>query len=373
MGRLVFALVVVLALAFAAPALPPGPLRQLLTPNKLDRLNSGLVGRVVDFTNNHGIDNRLWSPALGVKRDVYVYLPPGYDGVKPFPAALWLHGLGQDEQGFFEVAEQFDQAIRCGRIPPMIVAAPDGSIPGMPQLVKSGSFYLNSAAGRYEDFAIQEVWHGFVKCRFRIRPEREAHVLAGVSMGGFGAYHLGFKYKSEFAHLIGVFPPLDLTYADCHGHYLGEFDPHCRGMRTEFPRNEVIGKFNNGLILVRSRRLTDPLVGRRTDPAHVAAFLRAINPADLLDTCDVQPGEFNMFIGYGTRDEFNCAAQVQSFAERCRRRGFQPELVAVPDGKHNRATAMALFGPLTEWLHGKMSGDTTPVTLSPSIGRKPTR
>jgi hypothetical protein len=364
-GRPVLALVAALALAAAAPALPPGPLRQLLTPNKLDRLNAGLAGRVLDFTNNHGADNRLWSPALGARRDVYVYLPPGYDGVKCFPAALWLHGLGQDEQGFFEVAERFDQAIRCGQIPPLIVAAPDGSVPGLPQLVRSGSFYLNSAAGRYEDFVVQDVWHGFVRCRFRVRPGRQAHVLAGVSMGGFGAFHLGFKHKAEFAHLVGVFPPLDLTYADCHGHYLGEFDPLCRGVRTEFPRSEVVGRFSNGLILVRSRRLTDPLVGKRADPAVVGAFIRAVNPADLLDVCDVRPGEFNMFVGYGTRDEFNCSAQVQSFAERCRARGVHPDLWAVPGGQHNKATARALFGPLADWLRARLPGDTTPVAPPP--------
>ncbi len=360
MGRFGTALAVVCGLTVVTPALPPGPVRQLITAGKFDRLNAGLAGRMLDYTANHGVDRRLWSPALGAKRDVYVYLPPGYDGVRAFPAALWLHGLGQDEQGFSEVAQRFDAAIRCGQLPPMILVAPDGSIPGLPTLVRSGSFYLNSAAGRFEDFVFQDVWHGFVRATFRVRPERECHVVAGASMGGFGAFHLAFKHKAEFAHLVGVFPPLDLTYADCHGHYMSEFDPLCRGMRTTFPRDEVIGRFSNGLIPVRSRRLTDPLVGKRADPAVVGAFIRAVNPADLLDACDVRPGEFNMFIGYGTKDEFNAGAQVRSFAERCRARGFQPDLVAVPDGRHNKDTARALFPPLVEWLRGKLPADTTP-------------
>ena len=42
----------------------------------LDRLNRKLRGRVVDFTENHGADRRIYSPILGRPRDLYVYLPP---------------------------------------------------------------------------------------------------------------------------------------------------------------------------------------------------------------------------------------------------------------------------------------------------------
>ncbi len=367
MGRLASAFAVALLAATAAPALPPGPVFHLLTAGRFDRVNAGLAGRLLDFTNNHGADNRVWSPALGAKRSAYVYLPPGYDGVQCFPAGLWLHALGQDEQGFVEVAQRFDTAIRSGLLPPMILAAPDGSIPGVPTLVRTGSFYVNSAAGRYEDATIQDVWHGFVCGRFRVKPGRENHFLAGASMGGFGAFSLGFKHKPEFGLLAGVFPPLDMTYADCHGHYLGAFDPLCRGMRTDFPRNEVVGRFSNGLIQVRSRRLTDPLVGKRADPATVAAFIRSVNPADQLDACAVQPGEFALFVGYGTRDEFNCGAQTESFADRCRRRGFAPDLVVIPDGKHNKDTARALFPPVVDWLRTHLPADTTPEADSPLV------
>ena len=334
----------VCTIALLAVALAPGPsaaLPDLLRHGSRDQvanLNKQMAGRLLDFTHNHGCDRRIHSPALNEKRDVYVYLPPGYDGTTQFPAALWLHGFGQDETSFLELVRYFDQAIASGQIPPMVIAAPDGSVTGHIAVFNVGSFYVNSHAGRYADYVVQDVWHGFVRRQFAVRPEREAHILAGASMGGFGAYHLGFKNRAEFAHLIGLFPPLDLAYADCHGRYFGDYDPFCRGVRTVFPRNEIIGRFY-GVVLVRSRRITDPLVGRWAPLDERSAFVRTANPADMLDSCDIRPGEFNMFIGYGTKDEFNIDALAQSFVERSGRRGIRPDVFVVPGGKHDFETA----------------------------------
>ena len=61
----------------------------------LRRTNHKLAGEVLDYTKNHGQDNRIWSNALCEKRDLYVYLPPCYDHRKAYPLVIWLHGSGQ--------------------------------------------------------------------------------------------------------------------------------------------------------------------------------------------------------------------------------------------------------------------------------------
>src|SRR5262245_27280228 len=66
----------------------------------LDRINRGLAGRLVDHTRNHGADRRIWSAALNEPRDLYVYLPPGFDPHACYPVLIWLHGVGQDERAF---------------------------------------------------------------------------------------------------------------------------------------------------------------------------------------------------------------------------------------------------------------------------------
>ena len=141
-------------------------------PFELDRLNRRLAGHVVDYTHNHGHNNAIWSPALCQRRDMYVYLPPGYDPCKQYPLILWLHGFGQDEHSFLtDGVGPLDQAMRSGQLPPAIVAAPDGSLKGVSGYVSAGSFWLNTpVGGRFEDYLMQDVWD-FLFAHYPIRPE----------------------------------------------------------------------------------------------------------------------------------------------------------------------------------------------------------
>jgi len=337
--------VVVLALISAGPA-PAVELFHFFSRDQVKRLNKKLDGQVLDFTFNHGCDRRLYSNSLGEKRDIYIYVPPGYDGKARFPAILWLHGLGQDERSFLEIIEYFDRGIRDGTVPPAVIIAPDGSVRGTPAIFNTGSFYLNSKAGNFEDYIIQDVW-GFLKTHYAIRPEREAHMIAGASMGGFGAFNLAFKHKAEFGLIAGAMPPLNLRYTDVHGNYFGDYYPGMATFRNEVPRNAIIGRFY-GVILIRSRRLLDPLVGRR--PADALGFVSRENPIEMLEAYNVQPGDYEMFIGYGTKDEFNIDAQAQHFVEVANRRGIRPEVHCVPGGHHNVSAGLAMVPQISQWI-----------------------
>ena len=72
-------LVVVLALL----ALAPPAHAQVGNCRTLESLNCRLGGQVLDYTHNHGADRRIFSPILGRPRDLYVYLPPGYNPRRP--------------------------------------------------------------------------------------------------------------------------------------------------------------------------------------------------------------------------------------------------------------------------------------------------
>ncbi len=347
--RWVFAVALAAGVAGPAAALP-GSLH-LLGQDRLARLNRTIAGVVLDYTHSHGADNRGWSAALGQKRDVYVYLPPGYDGTAKFPVMLWLHGIGQDASNFLDLVPHFDAAIRSGALPPLVIAAPDGSILGRRSLFNTGSFYANSKAGPFEDYIVADVW-GWVKASFAVRPERQAHVIAGASMGGGGAYNIAFKHKEEFGHVVGILPALDFRYTDCHGNYFADFDPNCVGRRTAFPRSDVIARFY-GVVKVRSRRMLDPLVGR--EQVGMDEFASEHNPVELLVSRDVKPGEFGLFVGYAGRDEFNLDAHAEHFLHVAKQRGVGVHAVKIPDGRHNVPTGIRFFPEWNRWLAPRLA------------------
>jgi S-formylglutathione hydrolase FrmB len=322
------------------------------TRGELARVNRELHGTVVDYTHNHGADRRIWSEALHQRRDLYVYLPPRFDPALSYPFVLWLHGFAQDEQSFIkEVIRPLDAAMAAGKLPPVIIAAPDGSLNGDPCLVTAGSFFVNSDAGRFEDYVMQDVWN-FMMEHYPIRPEREAHVLAGVSMGGGGAYSLAIKYRDRVKVVVGIFPPLNTRWLDCHGRYFGNFDPACWGWRTDFSRrHEVVGRFY-GVVLIPMKRVVEPVYGKGPD---VAAKVSQENPIEMIDRLDLKPGELDMYIGYGGKDQFNVDAQVESFLYRARQRGLCLTVSYVPNGKHDLRTALKFFPSVVEWLTPRLA------------------
>jgi S-formylglutathione hydrolase FrmB len=337
-----------LGLVASAPA-SANPVRNFF---ELDRVNRRLGGTVIDYTHNHGADRRLWSNALHEPRDLYVYLPPGYDPHKRYPLILWLHGFAQDEVSFLrDVIERLDRAIVRGQLPPAIIAAPDGSLHGLACLFTAGSFFSNTPAGAFEDYLMIDVWD-FLLRNYPIRPEREAHVIAGASMGGGAAFNKAIKFPERFKVVVGIFPPVNLRWIDCHGRYMGNFDPDCWGWRTDFSRGrEVLGRFY-GVFNVRQRQVAFPLYGRRNP--ETAAEVSRENPIEMLDAYDVREGLLDMYIAYGGLDQFNIDAQVESFLYRARERGLTVQVGYDPRGKHDRATAERLLPDVLDWLGARM-------------------
>ena len=316
----------------------------------LPQLNRCLKGRVDDYTANHGCDYRFFSPALGQKRDVYVYVPPGYDPELRYPIVYWMHGFAQDEKSFLEIISFFDKEMAEGKLPKSVMVAADGSPKGRASYFDAGTFYLNSPLGNFEDYIVTDIWNHVVT-RYSIRPEREAHVLAGASMGGFGAYNLGIKHRKQFGVVIGIMPPLNTRYSDCHGRTRVDFDPNCFELNERYRPFEPVARFYGGLITIRKRRVTSDIFGEGPD---VVQKIAAQNPAEMLTTYDVKPGELEMFAGYGSGDEFNFDAHVQSFAYMAKFRGIEVKTVCIPGGGHNRETGKRMLPDLAEWIRPRL-------------------
>jgi len=218
--------------------------------------------------------------------------------------------------------------------------------------LSAGSFYANSKAGNFEDYLIDDVWN-FLLAHYPIRPEPEAHVLVGLSMGGGAAFNKAIKYPELFRVAIGVFPPLNLRWEDCHGRYMANFDPDCWGWRTDFNRpHSVVGRFY-GVITIRLGQVMGPLYGRRNPDT--ARLVSPENPIEMLDLYDVRPGQLEMYVAYAGRDQFNIDAQVESFLYVAKRRGLEVGVGYEPNGRHDRTTAFKLLPGVLDWLAPRLA------------------
>ncbi len=321
-------------------------------PPCIETINFQIGGTIVDHTNNHGPDLRIYSPALCEKRDLYVYLPPGYDPKRTYPLLLVLHGYEGDETSLTKyVVKPLDAWIRAGKFPPVIVACPDASFDGNPRLGAPATMYLNSPLGRFQDYLVEDVWD-FLMTHYPIRPEREAHVMIGLSMGGFGAYNIAIKHRDRFKIVVGVMPAVNLRWMDCRGNYRANFDPNNWGWRTsaDNPR-EVLGSFFFGLVTVTVGESMYPVFGR--GPEAVARAAKE-NPIEMIDAYKLQPGELDLFIGYVGRDEFNIDAQVESFLYLAKSRGIEVATYYHPTDRHRPSSGVKMIPSVLGWLDERL-------------------
>jgi len=123
-----------------------------------------------------------------------IYLPSDYyTSERNYPVTYLLHGHGDADDGwiqFGEVNRLADDAIKTGKIPPMIIVTPDGFT----------SFYINAADGNlnYEDFFIKELIPHIEKT-YKVKAEKRFRGIAGLSMGGYGSLLYALKYPELFA------------------------------------------------------------------------------------------------------------------------------------------------------------------------------
>ena len=131
------------------------------------------------------------------------FLPASFDQdkTKKFPVLYYLHGLGDNEQSLLNLGgwDMIEELRRQGKAGDFIVLAPAGG----------HTFFINSADGkiRYEDFLMKEFIPQMEK-KYRGEGTRAQRGITGISMGGYGALRLAFKYPSQFAAVSAQMPAL---------------------------------------------------------------------------------------------------------------------------------------------------------------------
>jgi endo-1,4-beta-xylanase len=176
---------IIAVLAFALPVLPQDPAPAVppwvVAPKSKQ-----------PFLEHH----TFHSDSMNVEVGYNLYLPPGYaeSRDRKYPVIFWLHGFTCHESNDQFPAPQVDQAIRDGKIPPLIVAYGNGG---------SRAFYSDSTDGKIlSETMILKEFIPFIEKTWRGMGTREGRAIQGMSMGGHGALKLAFKHPEMFSSVV---------------------------------------------------------------------------------------------------------------------------------------------------------------------------
>jgi S-formylglutathione hydrolase FrmB len=154
--------------------------------------------------SSHLAANLLGDPSA---RDLFVYLPPGYEGSdRPYPTAYLLHAFGEtaaqvltpdtDGQRWRPPIEDVLDPVfgRLG-VPPMIVVIPDGN-----SRYGCGQWVDSPVTGSFEQYVLHDVVPA-VDATYRTIPAARSRGVFGFSSGGFGAWNVASRNPDVFGAL----------------------------------------------------------------------------------------------------------------------------------------------------------------------------
>ena len=157
------------------------------------------------------------SDALVGKGQYSIFLPAAYDQhpTQRFPVIYFLHGMFNDHGSWIQgkygnLPLAIESLLKDNRVPPFLMVHPNGE----------NSFYTNPLDGlqKYEEYICGDLIRE-TETHFRTRATRSDRVIAGTSMGGYGALKIAMKYPHLYNSVaagspiifLGEDPSRDIT------------------------------------------------------------------------------------------------------------------------------------------------------------------
>jgi enterochelin esterase-like enzyme len=208
--------------AVALLVLVPSALTRAQTPQKFSAAPQGFDARRDNIERGKVETIEYDSKAVGAKRKMVIYTPPGYSKDAKYPVFYLLHGAGDDETGWSKKGSAeviLDNLYAEKKIVPMIVVMPNGFArrPGAakPESAKSDTAKPDSAkagAGKrggmgrdniaFEADLLKDIIP-YVESHYAVRADRQSRALAGLSMGGGQSLGIGLGHLEVFAWVGG--------------------------------------------------------------------------------------------------------------------------------------------------------------------------
>ncbi|HEY0277287.1 MAG TPA: alpha/beta hydrolase-fold protein [Solirubrobacterales bacterium] len=210
---------------------------------------------------------RIDSRAVGRELDVSVIDPTEASATRR-PLLVFLHGAGGSNESFLANRVVLSSLIRLGAEAP-VVAFPDGET----------SWWHDRDSGEWERYVTREVIPT-VRRRFDTDPQRVA--VGGISMGGYGAYHLGLEHPGRFCAVGGHSAGLWLDESE---EFEGAFDN-----RSDYERNDVLAAVRADPEAFGDTRIWNDYGDEDWFVAGNAAFVSALRGGGADLTAHVWPG-----------------------------------------------------------------------------------
>ncbi|MBW3629669.1 MAG: esterase family protein [Gemmatimonadetes bacterium] len=252
-------------------------------------------------------EQRFRSTVLGREYAYTVYTPTGYgtSGLR-YPVLYLLHGANGNQTSWSRDGRLkliADSLIAGGLIPPVLIVMPGDSV----------GWWVDAPGGASETALLTELIPDAER-RYRILRERSGRMVAGQSMGGYGALRFALKYPDRFAA------------AALHGPAVYFDAPPATSAARQHP----------------------PF--RSTDGSFSLAEWRSRNYPTLLDAYFAQPARVPIYIVSGDHDPLGIAAEsVRLFDTLRARQPGQVELRIV-DGGHEWAVWISTFADALRYM-----------------------
>jgi enterochelin esterase family protein len=151
-------------------------------------------------------EHAYFSKALGRKRLLHVYTPPGYEASSSrFPVLYLFHGSGDNDATWTAVGRaQFiaDNLIAQRKAQPMIIVMPDGhAFTGNPTQVSTNMISRNVES--FSDDLLKDALP-LIESIYRVKADRNNRAIIGLSMGGGQSLAIGLKHRDLFAWVGGM-------------------------------------------------------------------------------------------------------------------------------------------------------------------------
>ena len=172
--------------------------------------------------------------------------------------------------------------------------------------------------------------------------------MVGFSAGGYGAMGLAIEHRDFFGCRRDPRCAAQPALFQLRRGLLEDFNPTTYRWKTHYDPKEVIG-----IYLCRPHgecaleKFMEPVFGQGDA---VARQIMRTNPADLILSTDLQPGQLAIYVNYPGRDNFNFDAQAESFQWLAAQKGIEVTLVRDPGETHRLSYFRDNLRPAFYWL-----------------------